>query len=141
MTATKEQKLAIRRNSQFNEDIKCEWVQWATGSNDKTSLNDLSFEQANKILKQQGGSVVKASVDAWGRFDKANSKHRYILSLCHQLGWVTEVKGRTVANTNELAKWLRSTRSPVQKPLSKMTELEVSKIIKALEEITKKKWK
>lgn len=141
MTATKEQKLAIRRNSQFNTDIKEEWVQWATGSNAKTSLNDLSFEQANKILLQQGDVAHIGKVENWGGFDKTNSRHLYVLSLCHQLGWVKEIKGRNVADTVRLGTFLKSNKSPVCKPLLKMNAKELSKIIKALEEITRKIWK
>ncbi|MCP1997279.1 hypothetical protein [Flavobacterium sp. HSC-61S13] len=139
MKATKEQKLAIRRNSQFKEDIKEEWVQWATGDNSKTSLNDLSFEQANQILAQQGDKLYKG--DNWGLFNNNDSKHKCILSLMYQLNWTIEIKGRNVPDTNRLSEFLKSIKSPVQKPLNKMNVFELSKIIKALEEMTKKTWK
>lgn len=139
MTATKEQKKAIRRNCKYDVNIKEELVQWATADNNKTSLNDLSFEEANKILISQGDKPTP--VENWALFDKNNSKHKYILSLCYQLGLTIELKGRTIADTNKLSEWLKSDRSPVQKPLMKMTTFEVSKIIQALEQIVQKKWK
>ncbi|MHC5309115.1 hypothetical protein ACYSNM_03390 [Myroides sp. LJL116] len=142
MTATKEQKRAIRKNCKFDVNIKEELVQWATSDNNKTSLNDLSFDQANKILVAQGAKSVKANADnSWGYFDNNNSKHKYILSLLRQLGMVTEVKGRDVADINKLGQWLKSDRSPVQKPLKKMNQLELSRVISALEKMVQKKWK
>lgn len=142
MVATKEQKIAIRKNCKFDVNIKEELVQWATSDNSKTSLNDLSFDQANKILVAQGGKSIKANPDnSWGYFDNNNSKHKYILSLLRQLGMVTEVKGRDVADINKLGQWLKSDRSPVQKPLKKMNQLELSRVISALEKMVQKKWK
>lgn len=148
MTATKQQKFAIRKNCGFNEGIKEELVQWATGTNDKTSLNDLSYAQAEKILNAQGHShglqirdSVSTTTENWGLFDKMNTKHLYILSLLRQLGITIEIKGRDVADINKLSEWLKSDKSPVQKPLKRMTSLEESKIIHALEQMMKKKWK
>lgn len=152
MTVTKQQKFRIRKNCGFNENIKEELVQWATGTNDKTSLNDLSYEQAERILNAQGdghGLQIRDSgtgnreqkTENWGLFDKNNSKHKYILSLLRQLGLTIEIKGRDVADINKLSEWLKSDKSPVQKPLKRMTSLEESKIIHALEQMMKKKWK
>ncbi|MHC5353114.1 hypothetical protein ACYSNX_02825 [Myroides sp. LJL115] len=142
MEATKEQKIAIRKNCKFDVNIKEELVQWATSDNNKTSLNDLSFDQANKILEAQGVESIKANAyNNWGYFDNSNSKHKYILSLLRQLGMVTEVKGRDVADINKLGQWLKSDRSPVQKPLKKMNQLELSRVISALEKMVQKKWK
>lgn len=147
MTATKEQKKAIRSNCKYDVNIKEELVQWATNDNSKTSLNDLSFEQAEKILRVQEGKLPPRPSGTppmdgnWGMFDKSNSKHRYILSLLRQLGMVKEVKGRDVADIDKLSEWLKSNRSPVQKPLKKMSALEVSKVIGALESMVQKRWK
>lgn len=151
-TATKQQKYRIRKNCNFNVGIKEELVQWATGSNEKTSLNDLSFEQADRIIKfQLGITDFKSAItetdkkevrtENWGLFDKNNSKHKYILSLLRQLGLTIEVKGRDVADINKLSEWLKSERSPVQKPLQKMNSVELSKIIGALEGMMKKRYK
>ena len=140
MTATKQQKFAIRKNCNFKDDIKEEFVQWATQDISKTSLNDLSFEQANKILIAQG-DTPKQNVENWGLFDKNNSQHKYILSLCFQMGLTKELKGRDVADIFKLGEWLKSEKSPVRKPLKQMTSYELSRIIFAMEKITEKKWK
>lgn len=151
MIATKQQKYRIRKNCGFDVGIKEELVQWATGSNEKTSLNDLSFEQAQKILSvQEGKEPPRLSGTPpkegnfegnWGLFDKNNSKHKYILSLLRQLGLTIEVKGRDVADINKLSEWLKSERSPIQKPLKQMKSVELSKIIGALEGMMKKRYK
>ncbi|HEY4543563.1 MAG TPA: hypothetical protein VIG40_02870, partial [Tissierellaceae bacterium] len=127
------------RNCKYDVNIKEELVQWATQDNKKTSLNDLSFEQANKILIAQGDKPTP--IENWALFDKNNSKHKYILSLCYQLGLTTELKGRTIADTNKLSEWIKSERCPVQKPLKQMTTFELSRVITALESMVQKKWR
>lgn len=139
MEATKQQKYAIRKNCGFDKNVKEELVQWATQNNDKISLNDLSFEQANSILIAQGDEPTP--IENWALFDKNNSKHKYILSLCYQMGLTTELKGRTIADTTKLSQWLKSERCPVRKPLKQMTTFELSRIITALEKIVQKKWR
>lgn len=136
--ATKDQKLAIRRNCGFNEDVKCELVQWVKNSNNETSLNSLSFDEANKILVHQGDKPHKG--EKWANFDKTNPKHRAILSLLYQAEWVTTYKGKNVPDLDRFSAWLQSDKSPVRKPLMKQNPFELSKIIKALTEIVKKIW-
>jgi len=138
MQATKDQKLAIRRNCGFNEDVKCELVQWVKDDNNQTSLNSLTFDEANKILVHQGDKPHKG--EKWGYFDPYNIKHKAILSCLHQAQWVTNYKGREVADLDRLSKWLQ-TRAPVKKPLKQQTPTELSKTIKALEGVVKSAWK
>lgn len=69
----------------------------------------------------------------WGYFNASNGQHKYILSLVRTLGWVTHKGNKTFADMERLGKWLQSDKSPVQKPLKKMTPEETSKIITALE--------
>jgi len=139
--ASKFQKKSIYRLSGYNKDIKEEWVQWATNDTSKTSTNDLSFEQANKIIAQAGGAALpsgKTEIENWGFFNSKNSQHNLILSLCRQLNWViSSDKYGKVADLNRLSNFLKSDRSPVKKPLQKMSPAEVSKIITALESIIK----
>lgn len=147
MKATKKQKQLIHLNTP-NRDIKEEFVQWATQDNAKISTNDLSFEQANLILSKIGIHPLrsaKAKEDSslyWGLFNKANTQHMQILSLVHQLQWTKpHPKYGTVANLERLGLWLQSNRSPVKKPLKKMTVAECSKIITALNGIIKSVYK
>ncbi|NJB36365.1 hypothetical protein [Croceivirga sp. JEA036] len=140
MQATKSQKKYIHINTP-TRDIKEEFVQWATGSVDKISCNDLSFEQANLIIEQLGGTPHRGPYDNWAAFNVKDSKHRYILSLCQQYGWVSTKNGRTVANLQLLAHWLY-TKSPVKKPLKQLcATTEMPKVIKALEQMVNKKYK
>lgn len=135
--ATKSQKLAIRRNCLWNEDVKCELVQWVKDDNNQTSLNSLTFEEANKILQAQGDKPHKA--EKWAFFDKENPKHKIILSLMHQLRWTTYYRGNIVPDLDRLSEWLQS-KAPVKKPLKKMADIELEKTITALTNITKQKW-
>lgn len=137
--ATKQQKFAIRKNCDFNEDIKCEWVQWVKQDASITSLNTLSFDEANTILVQQGSAPHKA--ENWAHFDHSNGKHKKILSLCYEANWVKYERGRQFADTDRLNVWLHSAKCPVKKPLREMTPQELEKIIKSLENIVKSVWK
>ena len=145
MKATKKQKQLIHLNTP-NGDIKEEFVQWATQDNDKISTNDLSFEQANLILGKIGIRPLRPAKEDtplyWGFFDKKNTQHMQILSLVHQLQWTNaHPKYGRVADLERLGQWLQSNRSPVKKPLKKMTPAECSKIITALNGIIKSVYK
>lgn len=134
--ANKKQKQLIHLNAQ-PAYIKEEFVQWATGQNDKRSCNDLTFEQANRILVQLNMKPI--DLDNWAYFDKENTQHMYILSLCITYGWWEVKSGRKIANLANLNQWLHSNRCPVNKPLKDMETEELSKVIISLEQITK--WK
>ncbi|WP_286913088.1 hypothetical protein [Flavobacterium sp. UBA4197] len=72
--------------------------------------------------------------DNWAIFNPKNKQHKYILSLCIQKGWgVENDRYGEIADLDRLSNWLKSDKSPVRKPLKKMSSLEVSKIISALE--------
>lgn len=142
MQATKEQKKYIHVNVP-NRDTKEEWVQWATKDVDKISCNDLTFEQANKVIKELGGKPFISPYRSWATFDKENSQHKHILSLCIQYGWCsTHEKYGEVANLDRLGEWLKNdSKCPVHKPLRQMEPKELSKIIIALEGMVKWKFK
>ncbi|GFR84406.1 hypothetical protein ElyMa_002416500 [Elysia marginata] len=76
----------------------------------------------------------KRPVPNWVKFDKNRRQHRYILSLCYQLGW----KKEGYADLMRLSDWLKSRRNPVKKPLQAMTSAETNKVINALESMVKK---
>lgn len=72
----------------------------------------------------------------WALFDKRNQQHRTILSLMRQAQWTTKHdRHGEAADLNRLSQFLKSDKSPVKKPLKRMTPREVSKIITALEGI------
>ncbi len=127
-------------------DIKEEYVQWATNDNDKISCNDLSFDQANQILRQMGVKPVPMDREdqafTWGMFDNSKKSHKAVLSLLRQIKWTTvhPTHGQ-VADIARFGTWLQSDRAPVKQPLKKMDSKEISKTIIALEGILKSMYK
>ncbi len=114
-----------------DKEAKAELIAQFTEDNNKTSTKDLTWLQANQLIMSLGGTPITAN-RAYMCFDAKNSKHRAILSLCHQYGWEVYQKGRYIADMHRLAEWLQH-KSPVQKPLVEMTSKELSKVIVAME--------
>lgn len=133
-TITKQQVTDIRRNSGWNEEIKEEWVQWVTGDKTITSLKTLTSEQADKIIKQQTG--VGAEKSKFQRFDIKNSQHKYILSMCHTIGWTKNKDGKVIPDMEAFGHWLQ-TRSPIKLPLLDMGIKQLQKVIYAFEQVVK----
>lgn len=93
-------------------------------------------------LQHQAPKTDNSPFGGWGAFKKNNPRHRLILSLCRQAQWtVTHEKWGEVADLDRLSNFLKSERSPVQKPLLKMDGAETEKIIQALQGIVKSKYK
>lgn len=78
----------------------------------------------------------------WAFFDRKNRQHMVILSYAMQFGWkrIHPKRGLEVADLEKLGAWLSSTRSPVRKPLRAMTRIELSRVIKALEQMVLKEF-
>lgn len=139
MKPTKQQAQRIYRLCGYDKERKELLVQQFTGSNTRTSCYDLTHAQANELITHLGGMPLGKK--CWGTFDMSNKRHRYVLSLLHQLGWVTTNAAlRQIADIERLGDWLESHRAPVQKPLLKMKPHELSKTITALEQMTLKKY-
>jgi hypothetical protein len=87
-------------------------------------------------------ATPKTNTENWGLFDKNNQQHKTLLSLLRQAQWtIPNEKWGEVADLTRLSNFLKSDKSPVNKPLKKMEPKEVSKIIVALEGIVKSKYK
>jgi hypothetical protein len=145
MIANAKQKQLIHLNTP-NRDIKEEFVQWATGDVNKTSTNDLSFEQANAILVKLGKKPLRPTKEDspyyWGMFDRLNHQHAKVLSYLHQLQWTKpDPKYGRVPDIERLGQWLQSKRCPVNKPLKKMDSKELNKIFTALKGIIRATYK
>jgi hypothetical protein len=126
----------IRANCHWQEDTKNEWVQWVTGNVNCTSLKQLTQSQAVQIIRAQEGSTpVNATVENWGKFQASNAQHKYIMSVLRTANIVVnnERWGEVADMEGWFSRFLQSKRSPVNKPLLKMTPQEVSKVIVALE--------
>lgn len=103
------------------------------------STKDLTEQQAFQLIRfLKEGRVAPAG--SFAHFDKNNAQHRTILSLCHELGWVQEENPHWV-DLDRLGGWLISKWSPVKKALSQMNKTELSKIIRALKNISNEKTK
>lgn len=136
--ADKAQKKYIYKLCRFNRDTKEAAVLGI--SNGRThSTSEISHAEANQLITSLGGKPIL--YENWAWFDKTNPKHSYILSLCIQYGWSSiSNAGKLIADLGRLSEWLKF-KSPVKKPLKKMTPSEVSKVIKALEIMEIKKYK
>ncbi len=78
----------------------------------------------------------------WAIFDKNNTQHKTILSLLRQAQWVvSHPRHGEVADLQRLSTFLKSNKSPINKPLKLMTPEETSKIIQAIKGIVKSKYK
>ncbi len=108
-----------------------------TGSG--SAIADYNKPKAELQNILQGGKKTK---EKWGLFDKHNKKHRTILSQLRTLQWVVpHEKWGEVPDINRLSDFLKSNKSPINKPLMDMTAQEVSKIISCFDSIITKHYK
>lgn len=78
----------------------------------------------------------------WGLFDNKNLQHKAILSQLRTLQWVVpNEKWGEVPDLNRLSDFLKSDKSPINKPLKRMDEKELSKMISCFESMVIKKYK
>ena len=139
MTITSQQSKRIYQLCGYDKETKMAVVSQFTGAPDLVSTKDLTHAQANAVICHLGG--VPIGKKCWGSFDYKKQSHRYVLSLCRQLGWTRETAGKgTVADLERLGNWLESKLSPVQKPLLQMSPTEVSTIINAMESMVGKEY-
>ena len=135
----------IRQLCNFKEEEKNKVVLQATNGA-TSSLTKLTQAQAVAIIKQFSGNenkdIAKDVVNEfWAYYDKNNPQHRYILSLLIQLGWsIKSEKYGEIADLNRFSNWLKSNRSPVQKPLKKMCAAQTTIVISALESMIVKNY-
>lgn len=132
---TKSQIKYIRGLCKHNEDVKKQAV--LSISNGRThSITALTSSEAYQLINKLKPDT---QIPKHLQFDRSNSKHKYIISLCHQLGWTKpSKKWGKIANLETLHNWLISKRSPVNKCLMDIPYVELSKVIYALEQILEK---
>jgi hypothetical protein len=96
----------------------------------------------DNYLRPSTDSSRAASTENWAIFDKAKTQHKTILSLLRQAQWVVpHPRHGEVADLARLSAFLKSNKSPINKPLKAMTDKETSKIIQALKGIVKHRYK
>lgn len=124
-----------------NYDEKGNVVSQFTEDQDKRSTTDLTKLQADEFIHWlQFGN--KLGTEQYAAFDKNKGQHKYILSLCHNIGWVqySPRKRRNFPHLPTLGEWLKKS-GYLHKPLMDYTAKELPKLIWQLEQvaITKKK--
>lgn len=102
------------------------------------SFKELNTIQADDLIRFFNTGKLEGNA-SWAVFNKSNARHKSVLSRCYTLGWVDSETG--YVDLHRLGGWLKSNRSPVQKPLKQMAPPELSKIIAALDGIIKSKYK
>lgn len=125
-----------------DKDAKASLVYQFTEDENRCSVGQMTFVEANRLIISLGGTHFKQANSGaeWYKFDWQSAQHRKILSLCREYGWETQYKGKTVADMKALATWLKSEKSPIKKPIINMEVIELRKIIKALENMVFHKW-
>lgn len=104
------------------------------------STKELSKVEADELLYFLNTGKTK-NYD-WGFFDNQNQKHRTILSLMRQAQWVVpNERHGEVPDLERLSNFLKSPKSPVNKPLRSMNPKELSKIIIAFKGIVEHRYK
>lgn len=105
-----------------------------------SAIDDYNAPKKQLQTIVQGGRCHSKS--NWGLFDKNNQQHKTILSLLRQAQWVVpNGKWGEVPDISRLSEFLKSEKSPINKPLKDMEPEEVSKIIEAFKGIVKSKYK
>jgi hypothetical protein len=127
--STPKQRQLIHQLCHYDADVKKLLVEQVSRRRTSTSM-ELSQREADKLI----GLLQRD----WAKFDKNNKQHRYILSLMYQLQWTqpdpVSIHGKR-PDMPRLNQWLRSSKSPVKKPLMAMTPDETSKVIYAMEQM------
>lgn len=92
--------------------------------------------------KQQLQNILKVNNENWGLFDKKNKQHMTILAQLRTLQWtVKNQRHGQVADIQRLSDFLKSDKSPINKPLKDMEKEELSKMISCFESMVTKKYK
>ena len=117
----------------YSKETEKVHVRAITGDPEKTTAKELTAEQAR--------ALINSLCTNWAVFSIANNQHKYILSLLRQMGW-TKSSDRygTIADMDRLSNFLKSEKSPVPKPLQKMSSEETTKLINCLESMVGKKF-
>lgn len=87
---------------------------------------------------------VAPKKENWGFFTKTApnpSKRKVLFSRMYNAQWTTIVQGKEMPDLAKLSEFLQSEKSPVQKPLRNLDDIEIEKIITAFNGIVAHKYK
>lgn len=131
--------MEIKRDREMKKSLIIQF----TGDQDKTSTKDLTKSQAKLLIEKLNGNPSPAPKrKSWSSFDKNNQQHKYILSLCHQIGWVKyhHQQKRMVADLDQLSGWLKK-YGYLKKPLMDYNNQELPTLINQLEKVLTTEYK
>lgn len=101
-----------------------------------------NYHNPKKELQNIVKGVSSYKQKNWGLFDNNNLQHKAILSQLRALEWTVENgKWGEVADISRLSDFLKSDKSPINKPLKEMDQAELSKMISCFESMVTKKYK
>jgi hypothetical protein len=107
-------------------------------SYDVQSTKQLTDRQLDELINWLSGEINRRTISDrdWLLFDARNSQHLYILSLCHQIGWVKydDYRRKHIADMASLATWLKS-KSRHKLPILKQTREQLQDTIYQLEKV------
>lgn len=108
------------------------------------STKDLTKQEADELLS----CLYKENYvrDNWASFniktEKYRSERKLLFSLMHQAQWVVpNERHNEVPDLNRLSNFLKSPKSPVQKPLMKMVKSDWEKLITVFTNIVRGTYK
>jgi hypothetical protein len=104
-----------------------------------THLGEMAPDELISLLDKLSGNINNTDYLHYGKFDKENKQHLYILSMCMQLGWQVFNKNvdRNVADLARLGRFIMHFGA-IKKPLMEQRKEELSKIVYQLEEMVRK---
>lgn len=102
-------------------------------------LSSMEPEELMGLLDKLSGNVNNTDYLGYGKFDKTSKQHRYLLSLCMQLGWSLYNKNvqRNVADIVRLGRFIRHFGA-IKKPLMEQSKQELQKTIYQFEQMVSK---
>lgn len=124
----------IKGNPEAKEDLIYQFTQ----NENKLSTKDLTYQQANDLIVSLNGKIASTPISQYGRFDRNNKQHLYLLSLCRQMGWVVfnKKQNKLFADIDRLGEWLKTT-GYLKKPLMSYDSSELPKLVKQFEQVLK----
>lgn len=104
------------------------------------STKELTVTEANELLNHLYNNSYTR--DNWGLFDRKNEKHRserkLLWSLLYQAQWtIANERHGEVPDTERLSNFLKSPKSPVNKPLKQFEKEDWEKILVVFTNIVK----
>jgi hypothetical protein len=102
-------------------------------------LSSMEPEELVSLLDKLSGNVNNNDYLHYGKFNKENKQHLYLLSMCMQLGWQVLNKNvdRNVADIVRLGRFIMHFGA-IKKPLLEQSKSELQKTVYQFEEMLRK---